>query len=160
MYKLVDDMREPRALPLWFRPDNPASRPIVSHHAATNNVLLKITIPKRTGRKRKRGSDEPFSGDTGTNVSDAMTLASQHTIVGSVGRRDPPKRILRKLQDNPNRYQAEAVGVIRDSHRYRGLADFQFATSNTLFLKNVAEHLLPLNCVTVPKSILEMSFKH
>jgi len=153
-------MREPQALPLWFRPDNPASRPIVSHHAATNNVLLKITVPKRTGRKRKRGSDEPFSGDTDTSVSNAMTLASQHTIVGSVGQRDPPKRILRKLQDNPDRYQAEAVGIIRDSHRYRGLADFQFASSNMPFLKNVAEHLLPLNCMSVFKSITKVSFKY
>ncbi|GAP92722.1 putative transcription factor tau subunit sfc1 [Rosellinia necatrix] len=141
--KLVDDIQEPQALPLWFRPDNPASKPIVSHHAATNNILLKITVPKRTGRKRKRGGGEPFSGDL--DILDATTAASRTSTVGSVGRLDCPRTILRKLQDNPDRYHVEAVGMVRDSHRYRGLADFQFANTNTPFLKNVAEHLLPLN---------------
>ncbi|KAI0397331.1 hypothetical protein F5Y17DRAFT_416121 [Xylariaceae sp. FL0594] len=145
LQKLVDDVREPHALPLWFRPDNPASRPIVSHHAATNNVLLKITVPKRTGRKRKRGSNVPFSGNTDTSPSRAMGLPAPHTTVGSVDLRDTPKRILRKLQDNRDRYQVEAVGMIRDSHRYRGLADFQFATRQTPFLRNISEHLLPLS---------------
>ncbi|KAI0456774.1 RNA polymerase III transcription factor IIIC subunit-domain-containing protein [Xylaria acuta] len=141
--KLVDDVQEPQALPLWFRPDNPASKPIVSHHAATNNILLKITIPRRTGRKRKRGSDGPFAGDS--NILDATTMGSQTNTVGSVARQDRPRTILRRLQDNADHYQAEAVGMIRDSHRYRGLADFQFSNTRTPFLKNVAEHLLPLN---------------
>ncbi|KAI0196734.1 RNA polymerase III transcription factor IIIC subunit-domain-containing protein [Xylaria flabelliformis] len=145
--KLVDDVQEPQALPLWFRPDNPASKPIVSHHAATNNILLKIIVPRRTGRKRKRGSDEPFS--EGSNISDATTTSSSTTAVGSVGRQDRPRTILRRLQDNHDRYQAEAVGMVRDSHRYRGLADFQFSNTNTPFLKNVAKHLLPLSFSTL-----------
>ncbi|KAI0408052.1 hypothetical protein F4802DRAFT_447554 [Xylaria palmicola] len=151
--KLVDDIQEPQALPLWFRPDNPASKPIVSHHTTTNNILLKITVPKRTGRKRKRGSDEPFSGDP--DISDAATMASRAGVVSSVARQDRPPTILRKLRDNPDRYQAEAVGMIRDSHRYRGLADFQFANTNTPFLRNVAEHLLPLNFSTLRQFKLE-----
>ncbi|KAH8166659.1 hypothetical protein CIB48_g1538 [Xylaria polymorpha] len=142
-HKLVDDVQEPQALPLWFRPDNPASKPIVSHHAATNNILLKITVPRRTGRKRKRGSDEPFSGNS--NTLETAAIGSQTNTVSSVARQDRPRAILRRLQDNPDHYQAEAVGMIRDSHRYRGLADFQFSNTNTPFLTNVAEHLLPLN---------------
>ncbi|KAI3334973.1 RNA polymerase III transcription factor IIIC subunit-domain-containing protein [Ustulina deusta] len=141
--KLVDELQEPQALPLWFRPDNPASKPILSHHAATNNILLKITVPRRTGRKRKRGSNEPFSGEPDT--PDPTTVSSQVSTVSSVARQDRPKTILRRLQDNPDQYQTEAVGMVRDSHRYRGLADFQFANTNNPFLKNVAEHLLPLN---------------
>ncbi|KAI0969721.1 RNA polymerase III transcription factor IIIC subunit-domain-containing protein [Xylaria arbuscula] len=141
--KLVDDLQEPQALPLWFRPDNPASKPIVSHHAASNNILLKITVPRRTGRRRKRGSDEPFSGES--NIQDPTPVSSQVNTVRSVARQDRPKTILRRLQDNSDQYQVEAVGMIRDSHRYRGLADFQFANTDTPFLKNVAEHLLPLS---------------
>ncbi|KAI1367454.1 hypothetical protein F5Y08DRAFT_298556 [Xylaria arbuscula] len=141
--KLVDDVREPQALPLWFRPDNPASKPILSHHAATNNVLLKITVPRRTGRKRKRGSDEPFTGDY--IIPSPTILNPEAGTVSSVARRDRPRTILRSLQDNPDQYEVEAVGMIRDSHRYRGLADFQFANTNTPFLQNVAEHLLPLD---------------
>ncbi|KAI2643354.1 RNA polymerase III transcription factor IIIC subunit-domain-containing protein [Xylaria nigripes] len=151
--KLVDDVQEPQALPLWFRPDNPASKPILSHHAATNNILLKITVPKRTGRKRKRGSDEPFSGNA--DNMDTTISALPMSTVSSVARQDRPTTILRKLQDNPDRYQAEAVGMIRDSHRYRGLADFQFANTHTPFLRNVAEHLLPLNLTKLRQFKLE-----
>ncbi|KAK5631167.1 hypothetical protein RRF57_006882 [Xylaria bambusicola] len=143
--KLVDDLHEPQALPLWFRPDNPASKPILSHHAATNNILLKITVPRRTGRKRKRGSDEPFSGEY--DILDSTTLNSQTSTVSSVSRHDRPRAILRSLQDNPDQYEVEAVGMVRDSHRYRGLADFQFANTDAPFLQNVAEHLLPLDCM-------------
>lgn len=106
-------------------------------------------MPKRTGRKRKRGSDEPFSDD-----SDLIDRAPETGVVGqvsSVSRQDAPESVLRKMQDNIGRYYAEAVGMVRDTHRYRGLADFQFATTNTPFLTKVAEHLLPLKreCIII-----------
>ncbi|CAJ2508261.1 Uu.00g094470.m01.CDS01 [Anthostomella pinea] len=140
--RLIDDVPEPMALPLWFRPDNPASKPIISHHAATNNVLLKITVPRRTGRKRKRGSGDPFSGDV--HLPRPMMMDSEANVVGSVDRRDSPRSILRKMQDNVDNHEVEAIGLIRDSHRYRGLADFQFASTDSPFLNKVAEHLLPM----------------
>lgn len=128
-------------MPLWFRPDNPTSKPIVSHLASTNNVLLKITVPKRTGRKRKRGSNEPYVGDF--HVPDGVTITGTDEV-SSVSRRDTPKSILRKMQDNVDDYQIEAVGGVQDTHRYRGLADFQFANTSSSFLTNIAEHLLPM----------------
>ncbi|KAI0169518.1 hypothetical protein GGR52DRAFT_550383 [Hypoxylon sp. FL1284] len=139
--KLLADTSEPSSVPLWFRPDNPTSKPIVSHLAPTNNILLKITVPKRTGRKRKRGTDDPFAGDVRTSDSVAMT---EDENVGSVGRRDQPRSILRKMRDNSDNYQIEAVGSVQGTHRYRGLADFQFANTSSSFLTNIAEHLLPL----------------
>ncbi|KAL7625530.1 tau 95 subunit of transcription factor TFIIIC [Parahypoxylon ruwenzoriense] len=141
-HKLLTDTPEPSSIPLWFRPDNPTSKPIVSHHAATNNILLKITVPKRTGRKRKRGSTEPFTGDV--DVTDENAVGSEADQISSVSRRDAPKSILRKMQDNAEDYQVEVVGTVRDSHRYRGLADFQFANSSPSFLTKTAEHLLPM----------------
>lgn len=139
--KLVVDTSEPSSVPLWFRPDNPTSKPIVSHLASTNNVLLKITVPKRTGRKRKRGSNEPYVGDF--HVPDGVTITGTDEV-SSVSRRDTPKSILRKMQDNVDDYQIEAVGGVQDTHRYRGLADFQFANTSSSFLTNIAEHLLPM----------------
>ncbi|KAI1800565.1 RNA polymerase III transcription factor IIIC subunit-domain-containing protein [Daldinia bambusicola] len=145
--KLLVDSGEPASVPLWFRPDNPTSKPIVSHHTVTNNILLKITVPKRTGRKRKRGSNEPFSGDV--DISDGTTATSGADQVSSQARRDLPKSILRKMQDNPEDYQVEAVGNIHATHRYRGLADFQFANTNPSFLRNIAEHMLPMKVSTL-----------
>ncbi|KAI1079322.1 hypothetical protein F5B20DRAFT_173557 [Whalleya microplaca] len=141
--KLLAATREPVAVPLWFRPDNPTAKPIVSHHAATNNILLKITVPKRTGRKRKRGSNDPFTGDM--YIADGSGAISDTDQLSSVSRRDIPKSVLRKLQDNAADYQVEAVGTVQDSYRYRGLADFQFANSSSSFLTKAAEHLLPMN---------------
>ncbi|KAI0845549.1 RNA polymerase III transcription factor IIIC subunit-domain-containing protein [Daldinia vernicosa] len=140
--KLLMDSAEPSSVPLWFRPENPTSKPIVSHHATTNNILLKITVPKRTGRKRKRGSNEPFTGDVA--FTDGTSSISGTERVSSQGRQDLPKSILRKMQDNPEDYQVEAVGSIHATHRYRGLADFQFANTNPSFLTNIAEHMLPM----------------
>ncbi|KAJ1329620.1 general transcription factor 3C polypeptide 5 (transcription factor C subunit 1) [Microdochium nivale] len=137
--KLLLPTIEPHALPLWFRPDNPAAKPVISHHAASNNVLLKVTVPRRTGRKRKRGTDGAFQG------APAPPCTSHTGRVISFNRLDKPSTILRRLQDNVDDYRLEAVGMIRDSHRFRGLADFQFANADNPFLVNVAEHLLPLD---------------
>ncbi|KAI0834139.1 hypothetical protein F5Y06DRAFT_289951 [Hypoxylon sp. FL0890] len=140
--KLLSDTPDPTSVPLWFRPDNPTSKPLVSHHAATNNILLKITVPKRTGRKRKRGTNDPFTGDV--DPVDGTAAISEADQISSVGRRDMPKSILRKMQDNLDDYQVEAVGNVHDTHRYRGLADFQFANIGDSFLTRTAEHLLPM----------------
>ncbi|KAI2471911.1 hypothetical protein F4781DRAFT_63278 [Annulohypoxylon bovei var. microspora] len=140
--KLLVDTPEPSSVPLWFRPDNPTSKPIVSHHAATNNILLKITVPKRTGRKRMRGSNAPFTSDV--DISDGTAATPAADGVGSAGRRDRPKSILRKMQDNFEYYEIDAVGKVEDTHRYRGLADFQFANASPSFLTKAAENLLPM----------------
>ncbi|KAK7747158.1 tau 95 subunit of transcription factor TFIIIC [Diatrype stigma] len=139
---LLSDGLERNTLPIWFRRDNPTTKPIISQHASSNGILLKITVPKRTGRKRKRGSGEPFSGDV--HVTDAAPETGLVNQVSSIARQDAPRSILRKMQDNIGAYQAEAVGMVKDTFRYRGLADFQFATTNSPFLTKVAEHLLPL----------------
>ncbi|KAH7033380.1 RNA polymerase III transcription factor IIIC subunit-domain-containing protein [Microdochium trichocladiopsis] len=138
--KLLLPTIEPHALPLWFRPHNPAAKPITSHHAASNNILLRVTVPRRTGRKRRRGTDDEFQPAT-----PAPPRRSHVGRVGSANRQDKPKSILRRLQDNAEEYRVEAVGMIHDSHRYRGLADFQFANADNPFLVNVAKHLLPLD---------------
>jgi general transcription factor 3C polypeptide 5 (transcription factor C subunit 1) len=114
------------------------SKPIISNSAQSNNVVLKITVPKRTGRKRKRGSDEPFSGDLAPSEAD-----STHQVC-STGRLDDPKTLLQKLQDNASKYEVEAVGHIKETHRYRGLADFQFSGTGLPYLTKVADHLLPM----------------
>ncbi|KAF3021036.1 tau 95 subunit of transcription factor TFIIIC [Neopestalotiopsis sp. 37M] len=137
--RLMDDETGRIALPMWLRPDVPTTKPLMSHNAASNNVVLKITVPKRTGRKRKRGTDEPW---TGVAVPASEDESSEH--VCSEGREDDPKLILRKLQDTAGRYQAEAIGTIHDTHRYHGLADFQFSATEMPYLTKVTDHILPL----------------
>lgn len=93
-------------------PENAFCPSIVSHNASTHNVLLKVTVPKRTGRKRKRGTNGPWEGDA--------TLEGDGEQVSSHRRLDHPKTLLRKLQDNVDSYRVETAGVIKHTHRYRG----------------------------------------
>lgn len=82
-------------------------------------MVLKITVPKRTGRKRKRGSDGPFEEAGGTEeIKDGQW--SDDPEVSSRSRLDDPLLLQRKLKDNVGRYEVEPVGVIRTTHRYRG----------------------------------------
>lgn len=97
------------AVPLYLRYQDAMNAAIVSHNAATHNVLLRVTVPKRTGRKRKRGSNGPWEGDVATSDGAPGTLAPED-----------PRELRRKLQDTVGTYEAEAVGKIKQTHRFRG----------------------------------------
>ncbi len=83
------------------------SRPLASTSTASNNILLKITVPKRTGRKRKRGSSEPYMNNSVIDPSAVVTP------------RDA-RNLLRRLRDNIGRYEVEAVGRVERTHVFRG----------------------------------------
>jgi general transcription factor 3C polypeptide 5 (transcription factor C subunit 1) len=93
---------------LVLRPEDVMARPIQSMSCPSNNVLLKVTVPKWTGRKRKRGSDEPFT--------DAVP-----EIVEEPSPRRTSKDLLRSLQDNASKYKIETVGKVERTHVFRGM---------------------------------------
>lgn len=95
---------------LFLRPDDRSSRPLISTSSPSNNVLLKITVPKRTGRKRKRGSDEPFEEESQNEKGG---------IENTTDRRDT-RYLLQSLRDNLDLYEVEAIGSIERSHVFRG----------------------------------------
>ena len=83
------------------------SRPLQSTSSQANNILLKVTVPKRTGRKRKRGSDEPFV--------DTVPVADFGP------QRRKARDVVRSLSDNVGKYQVEPAGLINRTHVFRGL---------------------------------------
>jgi general transcription factor 3C polypeptide 5 (transcription factor C subunit 1) len=83
------------------------SRPLQSTSTPSNNVLLKVTVPKWTGRKRKKGSDEPFS-------------VCPSVIDGSHPQRRDAKVRLRSLRDNVGKYHIEPAGHVERTHVFRG----------------------------------------
>ena len=100
-----------------FRPDDPRARCVDSKAVATKSVAIKISAPKWTGRKRKRGSDKPFEHHE-----------SLHHANGAV--RDSVRpNTWRVLRDNPSNFSVNAVGHITQTHRFRSLPDFQYALS-------------------------------
>lgn len=111
----------------------------MSHYASSHNVLFKITVPKRTGRKRKRGSNGPWQGELD---QPAQPIGAGPENLRSQSRLDEPKILRRKLQDNVDRYHAEAVGVVKHTHRYRGMADFNYSMNNNDFMNNFKDKIL------------------
>jgi general transcription factor 3C polypeptide 5 (transcription factor C subunit 1) len=125
------------------------SRPLLSTSSASNNILLKVTVPKRTGRKRKRGSDEPFSGVPVTTVNEQPQRRSA-------------KQLLRSLSDNVGKYQVEPVGLVTRTHVFRGLyfpfmsasllicspgmPDFVYSTTGSSFTNRFREQILSFDC--------------
>lgn len=112
LVQMMDPACAEDILPLFLRPNDPYCAMIDSQITSTTNVVLKITVPKRTGRKRKRGSDAPFldGGDSGPPLRlDAGT-------------------VFRTLNDNVGKYHIEPVGAVNLTHRYRGLCLLSIVT--------------------------------
>ncbi|RKF75272.1 General transcription factor 3C polypeptide 5 [Golovinomyces cichoracearum] len=125
-------------VPLYLRYNDKMCVPILSRNTATNNILLKISIPKRTGRKRKRGSQDAFSGLDSSLSGAGVEIPS----LRSQGRLDTPVELQRKLKDTIGRYKIEVVGQIRQTHRYRCLTDFHFSVANTKFYSHLRDTTL------------------
>lgn len=119
-------LEEPdKGLALSFSPQNPAARTILSNNKRVNNVLLRISVPKRTGRKRKRGSNDPFVEDLTVQQSpkDATYL-------------------LRSMADNTAVYSVTALTTLQNMHIWRSMPDFAYSTSQTKIVQDVKNKLL------------------
>lgn len=95
-------------------------KPIVSSNVTTRNVVLHITVPKRTGRRRRKGSTGPYmsyaetNGQASNGALDGDNRASaRSTRHGNAG------YLLRGLRDNEGSYKIKPVGVIEQTHRFR-----------------------------------------
>ncbi|KZF20187.1 hypothetical protein L228DRAFT_262871 [Xylona heveae TC161] len=140
-----------KGLAVNLRPNDSMSRPAYSQAADTNNLLVKITVPARTGRKRKRGSTEPFNASEESldepkpvNVPlNGQRMVSPRRQAASSTGFVSTSRMLRSLRDNPERYNAEPVGVIEQTQRFRGLVDFQYSTSQSPFVQELRNHITP-----------------
>ncbi|KAF3770984.1 hypothetical protein M406DRAFT_226956, partial [Cryphonectria parasitica EP155] len=140
-FQAVLDAGNPQlSVPIYLHPQDPTSRPMMSHYAPSHNVVFKITVPRRTGRKRKRGSDEPWQGDV-DELTEGLDKSSSPAF-RSKAQLDEPKSLRRKLQDNAGKYQAEAVGIIKHTHRYRGMVDFNYSMKNNAFMNNFTEKIM------------------
>ncbi|KAI9370621.1 RNA polymerase III transcription factor IIIC subunit-domain-containing protein [Aspergillus egyptiacus] len=130
---------------LVLRPEDAMARPLQSISSASNNILLKVTVPKRTGRKRKRGSDEPFTEDP------ALLPANDELP------RPTAKQLLQSLRDNVGRYQVEPVGLVERTHVFRGMPDFAVSTTRSPFINKFREHILPFDYKKMKQFDLDMS---
>ena len=122
---------------LSLRPDDVWAKRTQAGITQSRDVLLRVTVPKRTGRKRKRGSGGPFEyGDDRMENSPANGSAHAQT-------QDSKASILLKtLQDNPESYSIAPVGTIDSIHRFRSLPDFQYASSTSPLMTKLKHTIL------------------
>ncbi|KAI9779564.1 MAG: tau 95 subunit of transcription factor TFIIIC [Candelina submexicana] len=138
------------------------SKPIWSRNVKTNNVLVKVTVPKRTGRKRKRGSTEPYMDDVeapkpapglASSAMDDPNHAAKH--IDSVSKK--AAHLLQSLRDNVAKYKVEAVGTIEQTHRFRGMPDFQYSSTKSPFMNKMRDHILSYDYASMKKFRLDPS---
>ncbi|KAL2880938.1 tau 95 subunit of transcription factor TFIIIC [Colletotrichum sp. CLE4] len=132
---------ERNTIPFYLNPESPFRRPIMSHSATSHNVVLKVTVPKRTGRKRKRGTDGPWEGEV--DMRDVPRASPTAEAIYSRSRLDNPKLLRRKMRDNIDSYGVEAVGVIKHTHRFRGMADFHWGLEQSPFISRFMNQVMP-----------------
>jgi general transcription factor 3C polypeptide 5 (transcription factor C subunit 1) len=111
-----------------MRPDDILAKGIQSRPVKTDNVLLRVTVPRRTGRKRKKGSNEPYTKAPDWNPKAPFPVDG--------------KELLRILQDNPDKHTITAIGNITGTHRFRQLPDYQWTTSSDSMMENLRETIL------------------
>ena len=107
-----------------LRPDDPFAKKLSSTATQTQNVLIKVTVPKIPRRKRKRGSDEPFSESAA--ISQDVTATE----------------LLQRLRDNEDSYSLQAVGIIQDTHRFSDLPDFQVSADDVPVMQELRAHAM------------------
>jgi len=110
-----------------LRPNDPLAKRLCSTGVDTRNLLIRVTVPKRTGRKRKRGSDDPFT-----------LLAEPESRNDSIDAHN----LLRRMRDNEDTYRIEPVGMIRETHRFRNLPDFQLRGEDMVVARQLRDHAL------------------
>ncbi|PWY92153.1 hypothetical protein BO70DRAFT_424900 [Aspergillus heteromorphus CBS 117.55] len=142
--KILNPPKADTPVNLLLRPEDAMSRPLHSISSASNNILLKVTVPKRTGRKRKRGSNEPFSGVAVTTIPTGPQRRSA-------------RELLQSLRDNVGRYQVEPAGLIDRTHVFRGMPDYVFSTTSSAFVNRFREHILPFDYDKMKQFDLDMS---
>jgi general transcription factor 3C polypeptide 5 (transcription factor C subunit 1) len=115
-----------KPLGLRFQPNDPTSREVVSYNKKTDNLLLKVTVPKRIRKIAKTTSNE--------ELTESLTTVSTRRDVSY---------LLRSLKDNPQHYQAEIVGSIHSTHVWRTMPDFVYSTKGSMFFNEVQTKILP-----------------
>jgi general transcription factor 3C polypeptide 5 (transcription factor C subunit 1) len=142
-----------------LRPNDPFAKRLLSTPVTTNNLLLKVTVPKRTGRKRKRGTTGPF-------LSDDQSGGAKQAYIEAAD-------IYRTLQDNASRYEVEFAGVVDKTHRFRSeqqntspaflckfadltaMPDLQYAASQNDVMLGLRDHVLPARCKQHSKHLFD-----
>ena len=124
----LEDPSPTRRLALRVNPADRFRAPLLSRAADNScDLILQVTAPKLTGRKRKRGSNEPYRNGGQRMLSEG-------------------DRLLHTLVHQPDHVEIEPVGHICERHRWRELPDLLFSNQNNPLLNEMSAKLSSLQC--------------
>ena len=112
-------------LGLSLRPHDALATRLGSSPTETHNVLVKVTVPKWTGRKRKRGTNDPFLPEPADSPKHGISAPG----------------LLQQLRDNAGKYKAEAIGKIETTHRFNSLPDLQIQSGEVPVMRELSQHV-------------------
>ncbi|KAH6638922.1 transcription factor tfiiic complex a box associated subunit sfc1 [Boeremia exigua] len=122
-----DDLK--KLISVSLRPNDPFAKRLLSTPVTTNNLLLKVTVPRRTGRKRKRGTTGPFLPEDGPEGASSTYMEASD--------------VYRTLQDNASTYQVALAGIVDETHRFRAMPDLQYTASQNDVMIGLRDYVLP-----------------
>lgn len=126
---------------LSFRPQDSTSKTVIANKKSANNVLLKITVPVRTGRKRKRGSHGPWMED-----------------VAALTTKGDASHLVNAMADNANSYKVTALSTVPSMQMWRNMPDLVYSTSHITVLQDAKNTLLSQHYPTVKQFDLPRTY--
>ncbi|KAG9557468.1 hypothetical protein KCU71_g11030, partial [Aureobasidium melanogenum] len=122
---------------LSLRPHDSLVKKLVSKEMPVQNLLLRVTVPRRTGRKRKRDSDDPFE-----NHDDRQESSNGDTEGTATSIPVTAEQLRRRLVDNKDAYTIQPVATIKQTHRFRALPDFQLRAGSQPVMHQIGKGLI------------------
>lgn len=118
-----------------------------------NHLVLKVVVPKRTGRRRKRGSNAPFQTDAQlqSEASNNSTVSDPEPL--------PAEAVVQSLKDHGETASIEMVGQIKETHRFRRLPDYQYATSTNSLMQSLRGSIMSGDAHSIEDFLLNPATK-
>ena len=138
---------------LYQRPEDRFTKPILSHNVRTDNMVFRITVPKRTGLKRKRGSTDCFE-DAYTRPNEISFRSQGHAWAALT---KDARKLLGGMSDNPTKYRVDVAGTINQTHRFHSLPDFVQSSVDSPFMQKMKDTILPFDYEKMKQFKLDMS---
>jgi general transcription factor 3C polypeptide 5 (transcription factor C subunit 1) len=127
------------------------AKTILSKQIDVKQLVLKVTLPKRTGRKRKLGSKGPFLSDRALQNGSRTDSTTSQTELSEA------EAVLQSLRDNKARSSIQVFGKIEETHRFRSMPDFQYATTTNSLMQNLRDSIMTTDLQKVRDFKYDMS---
>jgi len=126
----LEQYRYDRSKPFYLnlRPDDSFNSRLTSRVKRINSILVEYTVPRPTGRKRKRGTNDPFVLDPNWKAH-----SSGHLDV---------RTLERAVHDNPTKSTFKAIGLVSSEHRFDGMPAFHYAVPPDSELRKIQQRLV------------------